>query len=379
MDIVAPFQCLRPHITATTHRQLSRITLALLVMTGRITMLGISRWAGKGGSYRTVQRWFSTVLPWALLFWVFFRQHVARLMSTSSLAMKSSSRTGQHTHGLDRFFASLYGKPVPGLPSSRSPWVSVQKRRSFPLRIEQVVRSDAEKLRKAKAAAKKQKLSAAKRRPGRPKRSKNPHKAAATLTPELVRITAMLTALLQLIATVLSVTYLVLDGHFGNHNALQMAPGRLAPHCQAAVRCGLLPLYWSLWGEVPGASMAPRWLTTTSQCNTSKRRVWRAHRDPPVPDAVAPQGVHATLACRHYRQDQRAPKPVPMSCCSAVTWPWRTNHSCTITVCGSKSSLTFEMRNSTGLRRLHECHTHGSHECSESVPVHGQCRLLSPV
>src|SRR5262244_2057094 len=44
-----------------------------------------------------------------------------------------------------------------------------------------------------------------------------------TLTPELVRITAMLTALLQLIATVLSVTYLVLDGHFGNHNTLQMA------------------------------------------------------------------------------------------------------------------------------------------------------------
>jgi hypothetical protein len=45
------------------------------MMTGRITMLGISRWAGKGGSYRTVQRLFSTVLPWAMLFWVFFRQH----------------------------------------------------------------------------------------------------------------------------------------------------------------------------------------------------------------------------------------------------------------------------------------------------------------
>jgi len=41
-------------------------------MTGRVTMLGISRWAGKGGSYRTVQRVFSTVMPWAILFWVFF-------------------------------------------------------------------------------------------------------------------------------------------------------------------------------------------------------------------------------------------------------------------------------------------------------------------
>ena len=74
MDIVALFQCLRPHVTTTIHRRLSRITLALLVMTGRITMLGLSRWAGPGGSYRTVQRFFSQALPWAMLFWVFFRQ-----------------------------------------------------------------------------------------------------------------------------------------------------------------------------------------------------------------------------------------------------------------------------------------------------------------
>jgi len=29
---------------------------ATLSMTGRVTMLGISRWTEKGGSYRTVQR-----------------------------------------------------------------------------------------------------------------------------------------------------------------------------------------------------------------------------------------------------------------------------------------------------------------------------------
>ena len=73
---VALLQCLRPHVTATTLRQFSRIVVAMLVMTGRVTMLGLSRWAGKGGSYRTVQRFFATVIPWAMLFWVFFRQHV---------------------------------------------------------------------------------------------------------------------------------------------------------------------------------------------------------------------------------------------------------------------------------------------------------------
>ena len=48
----------------------------MLAMSGRVTMLGISRWAGKGGSYRTVQRFFQTVLPWATIFWVFFCHHL---------------------------------------------------------------------------------------------------------------------------------------------------------------------------------------------------------------------------------------------------------------------------------------------------------------
>src|SRR5499426_3004229 len=226
VDIVALLQCVRPHVTSTTVRQLSRIIVAMVAKPGRVTMLGLARWAGKGGSYRTIQRFFTTVLPWGILFWAFFRTY---LCSSGAYYLVAGdevivTKAGKRTHGLDRFFASLYSKPVPGLAFFTLSLVSVQKRRSFPMRIEQVVRSDAEKAaRRAKAAAKQQKLSAAKRRPGRPKGSTNTPKAAATLTPELVRITAMLTALLQLIATVLSVTYLVLDGHFGNHNALQMA------------------------------------------------------------------------------------------------------------------------------------------------------------
>ena len=226
MDIGALLQCLRPHVTMTTHRRLSRITLALLMMTGRITMLGISRWAGSGGSYRTVQRLFSTVLPWAMLFWVFFRHHLYCPADGYCVAGDEVivTKAGKHPHGLDRFFSSLYGKPVPGLAFFTLSLVSLQKRRSFPMRIEQVVRSDAEKAAsKAKAAAKKPTGAQAPRRPGRPKGRTNAPKAAATLTPELMPITSMLTALLQLLATLLSVTSLGLDGPFGNHNALQMA------------------------------------------------------------------------------------------------------------------------------------------------------------
>ena len=226
MDIVALLQCLQPAVTKTTRRQFSRIVRAMLVMTGRVTMLGLARWAGPGGSYRTVQRFFSTVIPWATLFWVFFRQHVYCPADVYLLVGDEvvATKAGKQTHGLDRFFSSLYGKPVPGLAFFALSLVSTQQRRAFPTRVEQVVRSDAEKAAsKAKADAKKQASSPPKRRPGRPKGSKNTAKSAVTLTPELSRITGMLGALLHMLAGAVSLTYVVLDGHFGNHNALAMA------------------------------------------------------------------------------------------------------------------------------------------------------------
>jgi putative transposase len=226
MDIVALLQCLQSYLPATTLRQCGRIVRALLVMTGRLTMLGMSRWAGQGGSYRTIQRFFATVIPWGILFWVFFRHHVycpgdVYLVAGDEVIV---TKAGTHTHGLDRFFASLYGKPVPGLAFFTLSLVSTQQRRSFPIRVEQVVRCDAEKAAsKAKAARRKQIPATATRRPGRPKGSKNTPKADVPLTPELVRISGMLGALRQLIAGVVPLTYLLLDGHFGHANALQMA------------------------------------------------------------------------------------------------------------------------------------------------------------
>jgi hypothetical protein len=49
-------------------------------------MLGISRWCGKVGSYRTIQRFFAQSLPWATLFWVFFREHIFCQKETYILA-----------------------------------------------------------------------------------------------------------------------------------------------------------------------------------------------------------------------------------------------------------------------------------------------------
>lgn len=54
-------------------RQLGRVIEAMLSMSGRVTMRGLSRWAGKGGSDRTIQRFFNTSLHWCPLNWLLIR------------------------------------------------------------------------------------------------------------------------------------------------------------------------------------------------------------------------------------------------------------------------------------------------------------------
>jgi DDE superfamily endonuclease len=205
----------------TTIRQFSTIALAMLAMTGRVTMLGISRWTGVGGSYRTVQRFFSTVLPWANLFWLFFRSHLFDPDDVYLLAGDETvvTKSGKHTPGLDRFFASLYGKSIPGLAFFTLSLISTKQRRSFPIAVEQVVRTAEEKAATQAKAAK----SSVKRKVGRPKGSRTKAKASCELSPELTRIQRQITALLTRIGGLLPLTYLVLDGHFGNASALQMA------------------------------------------------------------------------------------------------------------------------------------------------------------
>ena len=53
-DIMIVLACLSQCLDATTLCHLTRVTEAILSMTGRVTMRGIARWSGQGGSYRTV-------------------------------------------------------------------------------------------------------------------------------------------------------------------------------------------------------------------------------------------------------------------------------------------------------------------------------------
>ena len=241
IDILALLQCLAPVVTPTTLRQFSRIVLALLAMTGRVTMLGISRWTEPGGSYRSVQRFFNTAVDWSQVHWLLIQTHLLQAQATYILAGDEVvvTKAGHETHGLDRFFSSLFGKPVPGLAFFAFALVNVQQRTAHPLRIGQVLRPAAAAEPEPAPA-----VPTAKRGRGRPKGSKNRNKSDVELAPHLSFILTLLQAVKQVLGTTLAVTYVVLDGAFGNNYALQMVRrGGYALISKLAVNSALFFLY----------------------------------------------------------------------------------------------------------------------------------------
>ena len=225
--IIALFSVLIPHLSATTMRQLSQVVLALLSMTGRVTMLNISRWTGQGGSYRTVQRFFNTVIPWTTICWAFFRTYLLDRESDYILVGDEVvvPKAGKSTYGLSRFFSSLFGKAIPGLSFLAVSLVSVDRKRSYPMVMEQIVRGTPSSNQGVCASEHQANTETAtpKHKRGRPKGSRNRNKNVVVLSDVLKQLQTMVKGLLQQIGNLIPLRYFVLDGYFGHNNALQMA------------------------------------------------------------------------------------------------------------------------------------------------------------
>ena len=73
-EILALLQNIAPLFGSKVFRQMSKVLFGMLAINGRMTMLGLSRWTEKGGSYRTIQRFFSESLPWKAIQWLFFQK-----------------------------------------------------------------------------------------------------------------------------------------------------------------------------------------------------------------------------------------------------------------------------------------------------------------
>jgi putative transposase len=182
-----------------------------------VTMRGLSRWSGKGGSYRTIQRFFNASLNWCHLNWLLIRHHVLDaddvvLMSGDHVVV---TKSGKMTYGLDRFFSSLYGKTVPGLCFLSLSLLSVKRRTSYPVLTEQV-----EKVCEAAAQAQSTKKSKGQR--GRPQGSKNRNRREVALSPSLRFIQEHIQSLLKQIGDAFKVVYFLFDGELGHNDAMQM-------------------------------------------------------------------------------------------------------------------------------------------------------------
>ena len=264
MDIIRLLSVLSQCLDETSIKQLTVIAKAMITMSGQVTMLGMSRWTEKGGSYRTIQRFYNKIIPWGLVLWLVFRTHLYRV-GEEYLAVGDESivtKAGKETYGIDRFFSSIFGKPVRGLAFFTLSLVSINERKSYPLLVEQVVRS-AEEAETAppKAAVKRSKSAKPKQtsgKVGRPKGSKAKDKRVIEWTPELRRLERMGKTLLERINPLCLIRHLALDGHFGNNHVTQVVRQSLGLHIISKLRHDSA-LYLRYDGAQPGVGAPKRY------------------------------------------------------------------------------------------------------------------------
>ena len=186
-------------------------------MTGRVTMLGISRWTGKGCSYRTVQRFFQSIICWDKLNWIIIKRQLKEV-STVVLGGDGTvvTKAGKYTYGIGKFFSSIQSRVVKGLGFQAISLIDTKTKKSWPILIEQMQPKRTEE-KKGKDIDK------PKRGRGRPKGSKNKNKKEVVLNAEMQQIKSMLTKVKNLLSDwETKIGYFVYDGALGNNAGLQM-------------------------------------------------------------------------------------------------------------------------------------------------------------
>ena len=218
-ELTTILTCLHPLLNTKTYRQLHIISQTLLMMTGRITMLSISRWARKGGSYRTIQRFFQENIPWMSLNWAIAKASLEKSEGAIIIAGDATTvtKSGKKTYGIGRFFSSIYSRAVPGIAFQTLSLLDVEKKISWPVLVEQILPKPKQG-KEPEIQEKKQK-----RGKGRPKGSKNKNNREVELNAEMTQVQSMLKNLLHMIEETLRPVYFVYDGAFGNNAAVQMA------------------------------------------------------------------------------------------------------------------------------------------------------------
>lgn len=215
--IIAIVKVLSPALSVKELKHFRIMIEAIIAMTGRVTMLGISRWTEQGGSYRTVQRFFKGNYQWSMLRWLLIKQYLRSTLVGVWIVIGDEvviTKSGKETHGLGRFYSSIQNQPVSSLCFINISLLNVESRRSYPLVLEQLLR------KKAKESA--PKAASPKRKPGRPKGSKNKNHAEVKLSAFQLQLQGCIRQALKLTGNDIKLDYFVYDGALGHNGGLQM-------------------------------------------------------------------------------------------------------------------------------------------------------------
>lgn len=209
-EIIPLLLCLQVNLPKTTLGHLGHVVFAMLCNPKQVTMLGISRWSEKGGSYRTLQRLYQTSIDWVQVHWLILTTHRLKPDGVYLLAGDEVvvSKAGKQTHGVGRFYSGLAQRVIPGVSFMALSVIDVEARQSYPLYVEQII-----------PVAKDEETPAPdppKRPPGRPKGRKNYEKPDPELSPLLGLFQGMLDTI-QPHMSEITVSHVVLDGKFGNY------------------------------------------------------------------------------------------------------------------------------------------------------------------
>jgi hypothetical protein len=291
-EIVALLQRLAPIVSPKILRQMSHVLYGVLATTGRITMLEISRWTEAGGSYRTIQRLYHGSLPWLQIMRLLFTELLWKAGDEYIAAGDEVvfGKAGKETYGLGRFFSGLQQRVIPGLSFFAFSLIHVKDRQAYPIQATQVVKAEGDQKKKAEAT----KATAEKRSVGRPKGSKNKTGEAPKLSPELLRIQPMLQAFLGLLAQVLVVHYLALDGHFGNYPSAWMVL-QTGLHLISKLRADAA-LYEPFTGKYRGRGPHPKYGARVTVRQMKKKYL----KSDTVKDGLRTQMYQATLLNKEF-------------------------------------------------------------------------------
>lgn len=193
------------------------------ISSGGVTMKNISRWAGKGCSYRTVQRFFSSPIDWLALNLLLLRVLVVGVPTSMRYVLAVDEvvekKAGKHTWGVGWFYSSIADKAIRSVSNHAISLVDTEKESSFVLTHRQTVKPQG-KEKKGKNQGEKKTKTAAPSTPskskGRPPGSKNKHnvKNKGLLYESFEALLGLVTPLLLVLCP--NLKYVLADGAYGN-------------------------------------------------------------------------------------------------------------------------------------------------------------------